>query len=128
MLLFQNEGLGDSSFEFIFYLWMAAGVGAEECNRSSQGVIVFLLDLEVLPAGASMVTVVVILVAGVVVVVALAVGAEMVVSFLSLGAPLDEMLAPANTVIQQTPTRKRNAPMAFRVAVHLAKAPPGGLS
>ena len=53
---------------------------------------------------------------------------EMAVSFRSFVAPLVDKLAPANTVIQHTPTRKSIAPMAFRNAVDLANAPPGGWS
>ena len=53
-------------------------------------------------------------------------GVEMLVSFRSFVAPFDERLVPEKTVIQQTPIRKRIAPIAFRIAVQRAKSPPGG--
>lgn len=111
----------------IFYLWVESA-GAVECSRSSQVVGGLPLGLGGVPGGAAMVTVVVTLVVGVVVVAVLVGEVVRAVSFRSLGAPFDERLAPANTVIQQTPARKRIAPMAFSVAVDLAKAPPGSCS
>ena len=45
---------------------------------------------------------------------------EVVLSFRSFVTPLVGRLAPANTVIQQTPTRKSIAPIAFRIEVKYA--------
>ena len=47
------------------------------------------------------------------------------VCVLPLDVPFAERLAPANSVMQQTPTRKRIAPLALSTAVQTANAPPG---
>lgn len=50
---------------------------------------------------------------------------EMVLFVRSFVPPFVERLAPANTVIQQTPTRKRTTPVAFKIAVQQLNTPPG---